>query len=101
MAKKSIIRIWQEVNLGEIEPQLLIAGSTTGDCASCREVGIQLDARTCPKCGLVFKYMGTRISNSAGEAKRLKAKRPDLIIIDFRDFKELQARAKAQGFLGE
>lgn len=101
MVSKSIIRIWKEADIKAIAEHLLIAGSTTGDCGNCKEVGISLDAKECPKCGNLFKYMGTRISNSIREAKRLRLKRPNLIIIDFRDFKEMQARSKARGILGE
>lgn len=99
MAKKSLIRMWQETDIQSIEPHLLIAGSTTADCASCKEIGISFEAKNCPKCGTFFKYLGTRISNSSREAKRLRAKRPDLILIDFQDFKEVIARDKAHGFL--
>ncbi len=101
MTKKSIMRVWQEVDIQEIEPHLLIAGNVTGDCGNCKEINISLDAKQCPKCGTSFKYMGTRISNSPREAKRLRAKRPDAILIDFKDFKEIQVRKKARGFLGD
>jgi len=101
MAKKTIIRIWQEVDIDEVGPQLLIAGSTTADCGKCKEISLPFDTRTCPKCGTYFKYMSTRISESPGEAKRLKAKRPDLIIVDFRDFKDIKARNKAKGLWGD
>ena len=101
MGSKSIVRIWQEVDIKTIEPHLLIAGNVSGDCANCKEVGIPFESKTCPKCGTLFKYMGTRISNSIKEAKRLRIKRPDLVLIDFKDFKEIQARTKAHGILGE
>ncbi|OGX17117.1 MAG: hypothetical protein A3K83_06880 [Omnitrophica WOR_2 bacterium RBG_13_44_8b] len=101
MVAKSIVRVWQEIETEYIEKQLLVAGNTTGDCGNCREIGISLEAKTCPKCGTLFKYMSTRTSNSVKEAKRLRSKRPDLILIDFSDFREAQARKKAHGFLGE
>ena len=99
MASKPIVRVWQEMEIKSIEPYLLIAGSTTADCASCKEVSISLDAKTCPKCGTSFKYMGTRLSSSPKEARRLKTKRPDLTIIEFKDFKGALSRDKAHGFL--
>ena len=101
MSNMSLIRVWQEMDTSLIAPQLLVAGSTSGDCGSCREVGISLDAKKCPKCNAEFKYIGTRISSSAKEAKRLRSKRPDLILVDFGDFKDVQARKKAHGFLGD
>ena len=99
MDKRSFVRVWQEVDIGEIEPHLLVAGSTTGDCGKCKEIGISLDAKNCPKCGAQFKYTGTRISSSAVEARRLRARRPDLVLIDFQDFKNVLSRRKARGFL--
>ncbi|MBN1354613.1 MAG: hypothetical protein JW994_08115 [Candidatus Omnitrophica bacterium] len=101
MTKNALIRIWQEVDIKTVEPHLLIAGHTTADCGNCKEIGISLDAVTCPKCGTAFKYISSRIFDSSKEAKRFKVRRPDLTIIDFRDFKEIQARIKAHGFLGE
>lgn len=100
MAKKSIIRIWQKVDVDLIGPHLLIAGSLTADCGNCKEVNIRIDSRNCPNCKTAFSYIGTRISSSAKEAKRLRAKRPDLTVIEFADFKEVEARKKARGFLG-
>ena len=101
MSDRAIIRVWQEMDIKEIEPRLLIAGTIGADCGNCKEVGISFDAITCPKCGAAFKYIGTRISDSMKEAKRLKRKRPDLVLINYKDVKELQARDKARGFLGE
>ena len=101
MDKKTLIRVWEEVDISQIEPHLLIAGSTVGDCGKCKEVGISFDSKTCPKCGTSFRFMATRLAASPREAKRLRSKRPDLLTIDFNDFKEAQARNKARGFLGE
>ena len=101
MGKNTIIRVWKEMDADAIKPHLLIAGSTTGDCANCKDIGISFEAKNCPKCGTVFKYIGTRISNSAREAKRLRARRPDLMLIEYDDFKQIQARTKARGLWGD
>jgi len=101
MTKKAIVRVWNEIDINEIEPRLLIAGSTSADCGNCKEVGMPFDTIRCPKCGVAFKYMGTRLAGSVSEAKRLKLKRPDLVLLDFKDFKEAKARSKARGFLGD
>ncbi len=101
MSSKLTIRVWQEIDIKEIEPRLLIAGSTSADCGNCKDIGIAFDAITCPQCQAAFKYMGTRLVSSPREAKRLRAKRPDLILIELKDFREAQARTKARGILGE
>lgn len=99
--KGPFIRVWQELDFKEVKEHLLIAGSISGDCGNCKEVGISFEAKNCPKCQAHFKYMCTRISGSPKEAKRLRAKRPDLVIIDFQDFKEAQARKKVHGLLND
>jgi hypothetical protein len=100
MSKKVFVRIWQDMELDDIEKHLLIAGELTGDCSNCREVGIDIiNARTCPKCNTEFKYIATRLGGGATQARRLKAKRNDLTFIEFLDFKEARARKDAQNFL--
>ena len=101
MGSKHMIRVWNEIDLNEIKPRLLIAGSTAADCANCKEVGIPFDSRICPKCGAAFKYMCARVSDAAKEARRLRAKRPDLILIEFKDYKHADARSAARGIWGD
>ena len=100
MTTNPIVRIWKEVDIGEVKPRLLISGSIGCDCANCKEVGIPFESITCPKCRTAFKYIATRGKNSAKEAKRLHRKRQDLIIIDLEDFKAAQARTSARGIFG-
>lgn len=100
MSKKGFIRVWQEMDFEEIGRYLLIAGDPTGDCANCKEVGIDIsNAKTCPKCNTQFKYIATRLKSTSSQANRLKTKRPDLTIIELSDFKESQARDEARRFL--
>lgn len=99
MSKRAYIRIWQNLDLEEIQGHLLIAGDPKADCANCREIGIDVSNKFCPKCKTEFKYIATRIQGGHVQAKRLKAKRPDLIIIELSDFKEAQARDQAREFM--
>ena len=101
------LRTWQAFNLDEVEKHLLILGDLTGDCASCRELGIQHQtARECPRCKTSFKYVTSRrLETHPGErfqlASRLKGKRPDLIFIDYEDYKKTLGRKKAREFFGK
>jgi hypothetical protein len=95
------MRIWNEVDIGEIRRNLLIAGSTVGDCGNCKETGISFEATHCSKCQTAFKYMASRVSDSTKEARRLLAKRPDLMLVELKDYKEAQARTRAHGLLGD
>jgi hypothetical protein len=101
MDERAIVRVWQEVSVKDVSPHLLIAGELSADCWNCKEVGIAFETKNCPTCGTLFKYMGTRLTGTVREAKRLRAKRPDLILIDLKDFKEGEARKRAHGFLGD
>lgn len=97
MDRNAYIRVWRDMDLDDIQKHLLVAGDPTGDCANCREIGIDIvKAKACPKCGAEFKYIGTRIRDSVPQARRLKQKRPDLTVIEYSDFKNAQARNDAR-----
>jgi hypothetical protein len=88
-----LIRVWKEMDVSDIEKHLLIVGEVTGDCSSCRELGIEYSsAKLCPKCGNEFKYIATRFH----ETRKIKQKRPDLIFIDFDDYKKAAGKIKAK-----
>ena len=100
MNKPVYVRVWKDLDLEDIEKHLLIAGDPTGDCANCKDVGINIrDAKSCPKCNTQFKYIATRVGSTVVQAKRLKTKRPDLIAIEFLDFKNAKARSQAHKFM--
>lgn len=87
------IRVWKEMEVSDIEKHLLIVGEVTGDCSNCRELGINYSsAKVCPKCGKEFKYIATRFH----EIGKIKQKRPDLIFIDFEDYKKITGKMKAR-----
>ena len=98
------LRIWQSVDIRDIEAHLLIAGDTVGDCAQCRCLGISYDQTSCPQCKTSFKYVTSRrIENHPAESfrivQRLKEKRPDLIFIDYSDYKQLSGKMKGRDLL--
>ena len=100
MADSTYIRIWKEIELDDIQKHLLITGDPLGDCANCKEVGINISsAKVCPKCGTEFKYISTRLKSNPSQARKMKQKRPELIAVELSDFKEACARRKAQKFM--
>lgn len=101
MGKSSVIRVWQEVETSTVFPHLLIAGTLDGSCGNCQEMGLPFSSVKCPKCGNYFKYMATRLHSSVREAKRLHQKRPDLILIELKDLKEIEARGAAHELWGD
>ena len=87
------VRVWKEFDIQDVSQYLLVVGDVAGDCSKCRELGIDYsNAKFCPKCGTTFKYIASRTS----EIKRITRKRPDLIFIDFQDYKKALGKIKAQ-----
>jgi hypothetical protein len=98
------IRIWQNCDVQELSKQLLIVGDITADCSACRELGIDYaQARSCPKCGVVFRFITSRHAghldrDRGGTVKRIKERRPDLTFIDYEDYKHVTGKQQARDF---
>jgi len=87
------IRVWKEFDIRDVSEHLLVVGDIAGDCSKCRELGIKYSsAKSCPKCGTDFKYVASR----SREVRKILIKRPDLIFIDFEDYKKAQGKMKAR-----
>ena len=101
------LRTWQTFDLEEVQKHLVILGDLTGDCASCRELGIHYqDAKECPKCKTSFKYVTSRrLETHPGErfqiVSRTRERRPDLLFIDYEDYKRTLGKKKAREFFGK
>lgn len=101
------LRTWIEKELSDVEKHLLIIGDSLGDCAQCRELGLNYKtAKECPGCHTSFLYVTSRRSESHPAerfqiVKRLNAVRNDLIWIDYDDYKKLTGRQKARDFLAD
>lgn len=100
------MRIWQTVDIEAVKRHLLIVGELTGDCASCRELGIPYTtAKTCPQCKTDFHFVAARSAvgsakTAGGVVKRIKDKRPDLTFIDHDDYVALTGKQSARDFFG-
>jgi len=91
---KEFIRVWKDIDINDISEHLLIVGESRGDCSKCRALGIDYsNAKTCPECGTGFKYIASR----SREVKKIIQKRPDMIFIDFEDYKKIIGKIKARG----
>ncbi|MFH1854169.1 MAG: hypothetical protein ABH815_02530 [Candidatus Omnitrophota bacterium] len=87
------VRVWKEIDIKEMSNHLLVVGDLTGDCSNCRALGIDYTkASICPKCGTNFKYIASR----SREVGKIIKKRPDLIFIDFEDYKKITGKIKAR-----
>ncbi len=98
------LRVFQPFDIEEVKSHLLIMGDLTGDCGSCREIGLDTsNLKVCPHCGAQFKYVTSRrLELNPGErfqwARRVREKRPDLIMIDYTDYSKLIGQKKARDF---
>lgn len=90
------IRAWKEFDINDIEEHLLVVGDIKGDCSKCRALGIDYsNAKSCPQCGTSFKYVASRTR----EIRKIVTKRPDLIFVDFEDYKKALGKIKARDLL--
>lgn len=104
---KTWIRTWAEKDLSEIERHLLIIGDVRGDCASCKELGLDYKTvKSCPNCHTPFSYVTCRrFETHPGErfqiVRRLNEVRNDLVWIDYEDYKKLTGRQRAREFFSD
>jgi hypothetical protein len=100
------LRTFQPYDIEDVQKHLLIMGDLAGDCGSCRELGIDFySAQSCPNCGTYFKYLTSRrFESNSGErfqiARKMREKRPDLVLIDYTDYTKVIGQKKARDFFG-
>lgn len=98
------LRTYKAFDIEEVKKNLLIIGDLTGNCASCNALGINAyDTKTCPECGVTFKYIASRrLETHPSErfqlARRLAEKRPDLTLIDYLDYQKAAGNKAAKDF---
>ncbi|MCK4519910.1 MAG: hypothetical protein KAT96_01935 [Candidatus Omnitrophica bacterium] len=85
---KRFIRVWEELDLADVEKHLIVAGDLSAECFCCHKVGIDLKARACPNCSAFFKYMGFRRKVRLAYLHQIKEELPRIVFIDFEDFKK-------------
>jgi hypothetical protein len=97
---QQFIRVFQELNIDDIRKHLLIHGDLSSSCSQCSAIDLKLDMTQCPECKTEFKYIAFRnIKDHLPKIKKLKTDRPNIILVDFEDFKRLSGALKAKEFL--
>lgn len=100
------LRVFRRFDIEEVRQHLLVMGDLTGDCASCRALGIDgYTASQCPQCGTPFKYVTSRRLEAHPQerfqfVRRMQDKRPDLTVIDYTDYVKTMGQKKARDFFG-
>jgi len=96
---KSFVRVWEEIDLADVEKHLLVVGDLSAECFSCHKVGIDSKARACPDCSAIFKYIGFRRKLQISYLRKVREERPRIVIIDFDDFKKSLGKRDARKLL--
>lgn len=86
-AIRCLLRVWEELDLQDIEKYLIVVGELSAECFSCHKVGIGIKSNSCPYCGVNFKYVGFRRQLNMSFLNRYKEEFPKMVYIDFDDFK--------------
>ncbi len=96
---KSFIRVWEELDLADVEKHLLVVGDLSSECFCCHKLGIDSGAKACPGCSAIFKYIGFRRKLQIPYLQKIRAERPRIVIIDFDDFKKSLGKRDARKLL--
>lgn len=95
----TFLRIWQEIDIENIKKNLFVVGELSGECFSCRNVGISFNEKQCPSCKQEFRYIAFRRKINLHSIKRFKDKYPKACFIDFDDFKKAIGKSQAHKIL--
>jgi hypothetical protein len=96
---KKFIRTWKELDIDDIKEHLFVLGDLSGSCNKCSEVGLSETLSMCPKCKAEFRYLAFRQpETNMPKMMKIKEVRPDLIFVDYQDFKKITGSIKAKEF---
>lgn len=97
---RKFIRIYKKLDINDIKAHLLIYGDLSAQCAECQAMDLKLEMASCPKCETEFKYVTFRnVRNHLPKLEKLTQERPDVVLIDFDDYKRQVGAMKARDFL--
>jgi len=95
------IRIYKKFHLDEVKTHLMTYGALSGTCANCKRLDLKIDNLRCPECNTEFKYIAFQnIREHMPKMLRISHERPQIIFVDYDDFKRLEGEEKAKGILG-
>lgn len=96
---KKLIRIWKELDIDDIKEHLFVMGDLSGNCNKCSEIGLSEALAMCPKCQAEFRYFAFRQpETNMSKMMKIRVARPDLIFVDYQDFKKITGSLKAKEF---
>lgn len=94
------LRIYKKMDFNFVKSHLLLYGALSGSCASCKTIDVKLDARQCPQCKAEFHYIAFQnVKDHMPKMLRFGDERPDVVFVDYDDFKKMEGALKAENFL--
>ncbi len=95
------LRIYKKFYLDEVKAHLLTYGALSGICANCKKMELKSDVKDCPECKTPFKYIAFQnIKEHIPKMIKISHERPEIVFVDYDDFKRLEGEEKAKGILG-
>jgi hypothetical protein len=97
---EKLIRIYKSVDLRHMKKQLMIYGDTSGVCGHCDKMDLKLEMDRCPECQTAFSFISFRnVKTHLPKILKLIEHRPNLLIVDFEDYRQGLGAVKALDFL--
>ncbi len=94
------IRIYNNLDIDEIKEHLLIHGDLSAHCGHCHAMNLKLEQTQCPDCKTEFNYISFQnVKDHLAKMHHLHQQRPNILFIDYEDFKRIYAAIKAKEFL--
>jgi uncharacterized Zn finger protein (UPF0148 family) len=93
------MRIWNEVDVKDIESHIIIVDDKFGHCPGCKKIGIELkDLKKCPSCGREFRYVTSKEAQGGkfDIVTRTRRKLPELVFVDYADYERETGKKKAE-----
>jgi hypothetical protein len=93
------IRIWNEVDIHEIQEHIIMVDDMLGFCPKCKKIGIDLkELKKCPACATEFKYVTSKEAKGGrGDiVMRIRKKLPHLTFVDYDDYDRQTGKEKAE-----
>jgi hypothetical protein len=101
MSSERFLRIYKKFYFDEVKSHTLLYGVLSGSCSNCKDLDIKLDALACPSCKNVFKYIAfMNPKDHLPKMLRISSERPDIIFLDYDDFKKIEGELRAKDILG-
>lgn len=98
MAKK-FIRVYQKLDFNDVRQHTMLYGDLAASCAHCNALDIRITESICPECRTEFKYVAFRnVKSHLPKIEKLLNENPNIVIIDFDDYKRGQAESRAEEF---